>query len=401
MEKSRIATKVSNVSYGKYAIYSIFFSTVIQAFWGYAYNAEPFWKFFIALGCWFTVFFSMKNIAVLKRYPMTIKLIVVGIMTIIAMAFAYSLFYGTAYSGEKMVVIFTNLYSTLDLVSIVFIFAMVCIDDFRVLIKVTKWMIPISIVLLIFNYQVTIESYFLNYILIYSAVFLPYVSKRDYIFFIVGYLLTLFAFWGGGRQTALLLPFVLISMLVPMFLNKKYTYYISLLILISIMFLVYYSIYHESIFYMMANTESNTQYDTTDTRTFLWTEFYEDFYKQPLPIQLFGKGVLGYYESDSFKLMHRLGIEVPILQWILQAGCVYFVLFTVIVILSIHRLYVVGNNKMSQCASILIAGYYFNCYVSNLLGCNISHLGFWMLVGFAWNSNIVKMNDVKLKSVFL
>lgn len=56
---------------------------------------------------------------------------------------------------------------------------------------------------------------------------------------------------------------------------------------------------------------------------------------------------------------------------------------------------------MAQCASILIAGYYLNCYVSNLVGCNISHLGFWMLIGLALNGNIIRYKDVDLKKILI
>lgn len=383
--------------YGKYAILCIFVSTVIQAFFGFARDASPFWKLIIASLCWLGVFLSIKKVNTLNRIPATAKITLVVMMLLIIIALFKSLFYGRVYSGEKLIVVFTNMFAVLDLVGIFFIMSVTNFNDLKTLMKVTKWMIPISLIVLFIKYQVAVESYFLTYIAIYSTIFFHYVTKRTRCFLIIGYLLALLAFFGGGRQAVLILVFTFLSVLLPLFLNKRWTYYISLIIFTCPIFLLYYSVNNESVFQMLS--ESYSSADSVDTRTFLWVELFDDFLRQPFITQLFGKGVLGYYESDFFGTMHRFGIEVPVLQWMMQTGYVYVILFTIIVAIAIYRLYIYGNNRMAQCASILIAGYYLNCYVSNLVGCNISHLGFWMLIGLALNGNIIRYKDVDLKKV--
>lgn len=385
------------ISYGRCAIWCLFVSTIVQSIAGYARDATPFWKFIIAVFCWLGVFFCLRKVKWLKTLPFVVRFIINNMILLIATALFQSLLFGKVYSGQKIVVIFTNMYCLLDLIGVFFITAVTTFDDFKVLISVTKWMVPISVFILFFNYKVAVESYFLTYITIYSTIFLPYIKKRLAYTFIVGYLLSLFAFFGGGRQAALLLVFTFISIALPFFLNKKWTFLISIIIIVCPLVLVYYSINYESIFRILSMANNSSQYDVTDTRTFLWVELFDDFLRQPILIQFLGKGVVGYYSSDFFGTTHRLGIEVPCLQWIMQAGFAYVALFAIIVLLAIRNLYAYGNNKMSQCASILIAGYFFNCFVSNLVGCNISHLGFWMLIGLAFNRNILEMSDNLLK----
>ena len=137
-----------------------------------------------------------------------------------------------------------------------------------------------------------------------------------------------------------------------------------------------------------------------DTRTFLWIEFFSDMFSQSTFTQFFGKGVLGYYESDWFSTLHRFGIEIPVLQWILQAGYFYVICLSLLMFFSIYYLYKYGQNKMCLVASVMIAGVYFNMYVSNLIGCNISTLGIWFMIGIAFNSNFLLINDQCLLEIY-
>lgn len=396
----QITTTYSKNKYSKYAVICILLSTIIQAMFGYARQASPFWKLIIALLCWASVWLCINKISIIKYYPKIFKRLIISIITVILISFLNSLLFGSVLKGEKTIVLLSNMYTTLDIIGVFFIAALTCIDDYKWLIKATKCMIPISIILLFINYEVAIESYFLTYIAMYSSIFIFYLRNTERLWLVIGYALALFAFFGGGRQAALILVFTILSIIVPIFLNKKWSFYISILILASTLFLMYYSIHYESVFQILSDSYSSSKYDTNDTRTFLWVEFFADFNNQPLLTQLFGKGVVGYYYSGFFDEGMRLGIEVPILQWLMQAGYVYVVLFTIIVIYAIIRLYRYGSNKLAQASSILIAGYYLNCFVSNLIGCNISSLGFWMLIGLSFNSNIIQIKDIELRSFF-
>ena len=161
--------------------------------------------------------------------------------------------------------------------------------------------------------------------------------------------------------------------------------------------LVYYSVNYVSVFSLLSDSKESIEGLNSDTRTFLWVEFFSDFGNTDLYTQLFGKGCLGYYASDFFRTNHRFGIEVPILQWILQAGWLYIIFLTTIMVTAVVRLCKYGQNKMCLISATLIAGLYFNMYVSNLIGCNLSTIGTWFLIGMAFNDCFLHISDNDLK----
>ena len=52
---------------------------------------------------------------------------------------------------------------------------------------------------------------------------------------------------------------------------------------------------------------------------------------------------------------------------------------------------------MCQIASIMISGIYLNMFVSNLIGCNLSTLGFWFLISIAFNEVLLNASDDEIK----
>ena len=51
-------------------------------------------------------------------------------------------------------------------------------------------------------------------------------------------------------------------------------------------------------------------------------------------------------------------------------------------------------------ASVMISGVYFNLYVSNLVGCNISTMGIWFIISIAFNKNFLMLNDQYLSKIY-
>lgn len=382
---------------GHRAILLIFISTVLQAWFGYARDATPFWKFVIALLCWLSLLFGIKNIRFLNIQNRAIRCLLNATMMSVIVSLLISVFVGEVYSGEKYIVLLTNMYATLDIVGIFYIAVILNISDIKYLLTVTYWMIIVSIILLLVNYDVSINSYYLTYILFYGSVFLPYINKSKRMFLFFGFALSLFEFFGGGRQVALILVFTILSSFLLVYNNKRLTYLLSLIIIFMPLLLLLFSLINESIFGYLAN-EYDAQDDMSqDTRTFLWMELFQDFDSQSPFVCFLGKGVLGHYESDFFGTFHRFGIEVPVLQWLLQAGYLFVTLFSCIVFVAIYRLKKYGNNRMCQIASIMISGIYLNMFVSNLIGCNLSTLGFWFLISIAFNEALLSASDDDIK----
>lgn len=385
---------------GMYAINFMMASTIIQSVFGFARDASPVWKLCIALFCWCSLFFSIKNFTFTSSYPRYVKILVFFLIGSVSLSFFKSLITGVVYAGEKYTVIFTNMYATLDLIGVFFIATITDVGGAKYLLKAVYWMVPVSIICLLFNYDRLSGSYVLTYIVLFSSVFFPYLEKKRQLYLLGGYALSFVAFIGGGRQAAIILFFCVLSLLIGLFVNKKIAFVISLIIFISPLILLYYSVYYESIFSVIAQGKEIQDGLNTDTRTFLWKEFLSDMFSQSTLTQLFGKGVLGYYASDWFNGYHRFGIEVPILQWFLQSGLVYVVCFTLLVFFSIYYLYKYGQNKMCIVASVMISGVYFNLYVSNLVGCNISTMGIWFIISIAFNKNFLMLNDQYLSKIY-
>ena len=267
---------------GHRAILLIFISTVLQAWFGYARDATPFWKFMIALFCWLSLFFGIKNIRFLNNQNKANRSLLIATMMSVLMSVLISVFVGEVYSGEKYVVLLTNMYASLDIVGIFYIAVILNHYDIKYLLKITYWMIIVSAIFLLINYKVSITSYYLTYILFYASVFLPYIKKKHRLFLFFGFALSLFEFFGGGRQVALILVFTIFSSYLLIYENKKLTYCISLIIVITPLLLLLYSLTYESIFGYLAN-EYDTQDDMSqDTRTFLWMELFQDLdYQSP------------------------------------------------------------------------------------------------------------------------
>lgn len=389
--------------YGIYAICLILVSTIIQAYFGYARDANAAFKLIIAGLCWASITYSILNARECEDLPLCGSTFVWLFSASIVWSGIKSLIWGEVYAGDKLSVLFGNMYTMLDLVGVFFIWSIQNGNELRMLKKATYIMISISIILLIINYDVTVDSYFLTYVCTFAPIFIPYITLKQKAFIFLGMSLSIFCYYGGGRQAALILIIALCALSLSYFCSKKTTLIVSIIICLLPFFLLYLSLKHGSIFeYFQDNVTLDSRLEIknedthSDTRTFLWAEMSYDFMHQNIITQTTGKGAIAYYRSFFFQTNNRLGIEVPILQWVLQAGYLYFILFTIIIIYSIIRLYRYGNNQLCNIASILISGYYCNCFVSNLVGCNLMHLGVWGMIGIAFSKTITQLTDDEL-----
>lgn len=393
--------RIHKYNYSRWALYLIFLSTIIQAVAGYARDASQDFKIILALACWGSIALSFMQYGRLNRM-MSGKLAMIYklFICVIAWSVVNALLFGRVYEGNKIFVLFGNMYAALNIVCFFFITTMVETRDLKRLLNITVAYTIMSAVLLVFNYQVTIESYFLIYPFTYVLLFIPYVNTKYKIFILLGFMMSYFAFIGGGRHVILFWLFNIIAYLAYMFTNKKIVFVGSIVAIILPWILMAYSVYSgDSIYGILSNEVTANDDLNIDTRTFLYQEVFFDFSPKNLATLLFGKGAIAYYDSDYFKTFHRLGVEIPILEWMLQAGIVYIILFTIITVVAVIKLYNNGNSKFCMIASVLIASYYFNCFVSNLNGCNISIMAFWFLIYLSNNKQMMSIADKEWKAI--
>lgn len=390
-----------NKTYSKTIILLMFASTAIQAVAGYARDASVGFKMILSLLCWAAVVLCLAQKKKSDMQLGKMKVVYIAFTILIVWSVVHSLLFGVAYAGNKYYALFGNMYGALNIVCFFFVTSMLAADDMKFLWRVTIAYIIMSVVLLYGNYEVTIDSYFLIYPLTYAMLFMPYLKFRNRLLLLFGMALSYFAFIGGGRQAVLFWAFNVVAFVSYRWVPKKIIYIGSIVAMILPWVLLIYSIHvGESFFEIMSDSMSNTADGlNVDSRTFLFLETYQDFSSQTLPTILFGKGALAYYDSDYFSTYHRLGIEIPVLEWMLQAGVVYVLLFTAICFVAVRRLYKFGNSRFCKVASVLIVSYYFNCFVSNLNGCNMSIMAFWFLIYLSNNPALCEMDDVKWKKI--
>lgn len=379
---------------GYYSIVLIFLSTALQSCFGFARNAPPMIKLIIAAICWLSCMFAIGNNQTWKSYPQFVKFLFVLLFVNLVGSFAHAIWSGEVYAGDKYVVLLTNMYATLNVISVFYVFAITNFSHLRLLLRCTLWLFFLNALLLAFNFRVSTYSYFLSYFMIYSAIFLPYISKQKKILFMAGIVMAMFAFLGGGRQVIISLGFMLMAWIMPKFISQKWVLVLSLFLIISPIFYVwFYGDNYGDIFWRMEATVEDQEGLSGNTRTFLYQEVMEDFQQRDLFTQLMGQGVLASYASEAFITDNRFGVEVPVLQWIMQCGLTFYVLFTLLCVVAVLYIYSYGQNRLVAMISIMLGAFYFMCHVSNFTGCNIMHLGFWGMLGMAFNPLFLDASD--------
>ena len=182
--------------------------------------------------------------------------------------------------------------------------------------------------------------------------------------------------------------------IIPRFVSKKWILLLSLLLLLSPLFYVWlYGEYYGAIFWRIEANVEDSEELSGNTRTLLYQEVTEDIQKRDRFTQWLGQGTLAHYDSPSFKNEYRLVVEVPVLQWIMQCGILFYVLLTILCAAAVIYIYIYGQNRLMETVSILLGAFFFMCHVSNFMGCNTMHLGFWGMLGMAFNPIFLDSSD--------
>lgn len=259
-----------STNYSRFIIVLMFISTAIQAVSGYARDASMGFKMILSLLCWASIILSLLQKKHAKQELGKVKLVYVAIASVIVISVLHSLLFGVAYAGNKYFVLFGNMYGALNIVCFFFVTSMLSAYDLKFLRNITIAYTCMSIVLLLLNYSVTIDSYFLIYPLTYAMLFIPYVKQRTRVFVVLGMLLSYFAFIGGGRQAVLFWAFNIAAYMSYKWLSKKTVCIGSIIAILLPWILLLYSIWTgESIFEVLSGSMTSSEDGlNTDTRTF-------------------------------------------------------------------------------------------------------------------------------------
>jgi len=144
-----------------------------------------------------------------------------------------------------------------------------------------------------------------------------------------------FALVSGYRIVILkVLMFFALFISLNVFRSNKWLKSITILITIAAIYLAFNNL--EFLLSFFKGLIGIKHFDSDDTRSFLYEEFFSDFRKPEL---IFGRGFLGTYFSDYFlelqrnlddsgDFYQRFGIEVGFLQLVLKGGFFMYILYT-------------------------------------------------------------------------
>ncbi len=167
----------------------------------------------------------------------------------------------------------------------------------------------------------------------------------------------------------------------------------------------------QSFFYILSHSatssfgksNSYSELDTSDTRTFLYTEVYNDL-KRANSL-LFGKGSSGTYYSPFFHYTRgdsdtRLTVEVGILALLLKGGIVAVTLNLLLYYIAIYLALFKANNQYVMWIGFMILTHTFILFIENIPAYNIYNISIWFFTGICLSQEARELSDQDIKSYF-
>jgi len=200
--------------------------------------------------------------------------------------------------------------------------------------------------------------------------------------------------------------------LIVLFKSKKFNIFFFLALLFAPLLILYNYFYTNFIEIFLENMFNLNliNHIFTDTRTFLYKEFFNEFFQEDIFHILFGKGSLGTYYSNYFDVNYydlnsdfyiRSISEVGIIQLILKGGFVYIFIFYTILILIIFRSINNSNNRYITIQTFNLLFFILFMYFENIPSYSFLYISFWIIAGICSNKAFIKLNDESIKKNIL
>lgn len=192
--------------------------------------------------------------------------------------------------------------------------------------------------------------------------------------------------------------------------KKKFAYILFVFILSFIVYSSYLAIYENSSIFVQLSTmigSKGTEVDTTDTRTFLYAEVYQDLLNTNTI--WIGKGAYSHYYSDFFAMLQtddgdfweRNGVEVDFLNLMLKGGLTYIILYLYIVINSIYKALKKSNSKFMKDVAVVLTGFFLIGFISTVnVVCLLSIIP-WILIGLCNSHKWLSYTDSQIREILV
>jgi len=217
-----------------------------------------------------------------------------------------------------------------------------------------------------------------------------------------------YAFYGfvilSNRSSVAILILMLSFFLFEYLRGSNNNGYKKIFIFISfLLFSVFVSIQANSMYNRIANDKELT----TDTRTFLAIEMFNDMSENEL---LIGRGALGQYYSPYFAILKREGVkggdspirstnEIGYLHMILKGGYIMMALYLLILVPAAYLGIVKSKNLLARMSGYIILSFIIMFVLIYPPEYRIDFIILWMAVGTAITKSIREMSDKDLLKI--
>ena len=345
--------------------------------------------------------------------------------TIILLLFYYGIFLifrSLLYDDNKAVFgnPITTLFGNTQVGAIVFLLPLIVVFSMRKeilneLYQILKIILAISILVSIYKIIIfDINSF--NFLLILQCIsflylYFPYIKNKRFLNLIIfgTVLMLILLYINGERALFLSILFSVLSFLIVKFIKSKsiIKLYVTLLIVVSCLILIYGLYYKVSIFEVIKLYFSDDNDIAVDSRTFLYFEFSEDFFRHNS--WLFGKGILGSYYSETMDIAmsngeysdfkNRIGIETGFLQYILKGGLLYLISYMLLLIFAIFNAFKYSKNDFLKIAALILAGRFFISTISEYPCFDLKNIVVWILIGLCINKKTLNLSNDDVKKI--
>jgi len=317
-----------------------------------------------------------------------------------------------SYGEGSLTTLFGNSYTTLALlVPFSFSFGLIK-NNLRVVVKYIYHLIVLVILTYIIFYFLSIYtpdviynkiSFLIFYSIVFSITIIPFLLNKVKVLIVVGSIILFYISIIEGSRTmmvrlTLLYLGLIIIYLVRIF-NNKLILKVSFIALILPFYFLQASMNSDESFFERYLSKSNIQELSTDTRTFLYQEVFEDLiYNGNL---VFGKGANGTYYSKYFHKTvgesdYRLSSEVGILALLLKGGLIALFLNLAILFIAIYLSFFRSNNYFLVGIGIMLFIHTLLLFVENLVSYNMYNFLIWFFIGTCLSNKLRALNNKQI-----
>lgn len=250
------------------------------------------------------------------------------------------------------------------------------------------WTIPIltMVDIIFFNYPISLSA-------LYCFLFFNYIitSKRTQKTLSIIYLITaipILVIYDNRTAAIIIVLFILgmFSINIFKYLRQKVLRFLLLTASVGVAALIFF--YFNETFEYFTGSVSTKVINTTDTRSFLFLEFFSDFDNSDF---ILGRGYLGTYYSDYFENWtgaagdhsNRFSIEIGFLQIFLKGGIVLIFSILILFIVSIYRGFVQSSPASIKFKfSIWLLIEFCILTLENIPSFSVHYLFIWVIIGY-------------------